>query len=67
MVHTFKRSTWEAEAGHLLYRVSFRTSRNTQRNRDSETKTEQIVRRGRKTYCVCKYNLSMGKIRASVV
>jgi hypothetical protein len=50
VVHTFKSSTWEADIGRsvfeasLVYRVSFRTARTTQRNpilKKKKTKKEK--------------------------
>ena len=52
VAHAFNSSTWEAEAGgsleleaSLVYRVSFRTARATQRNPDSKMKQK----------CICDY------------
>jgi hypothetical protein len=58
MVHAFNPSTWEAEAGRflefeasLVYRVSFRTARATQRNpvlkkakKQNKTKQKKFVK-----------------------
>jgi hypothetical protein len=56
VAHTFNPSTWEAEAGEflslrpaLVYRVSSRTARATQRNPVSKNKTKQNKTKQNKT------------------
>jgi hypothetical protein len=49
VAHAFNPSTWEAEAGSefeasLVYRVSSRTARATQRNPVSNKTKEKIIR-----------------------
>jgi hypothetical protein len=45
VVNAFNPSTWEAEAGSLVYRVSSRTVRATQRNPVSKNKTKQKTKK----------------------
>jgi hypothetical protein len=56
VAHAFNPSTWEAEAGRfsefkasLVYRVSSRTARATQRNPVSKNKTKQTNKQKQKT------------------
>jgi hypothetical protein len=57
MAHAFNPSTWEAEAGveaSLVYRLSFRTARATQRNpvskkKKKKTKKNQTKQNKKKT------------------
>jgi hypothetical protein len=67
VAHTFNPSTWEAEAGRflefeasLVYRVSFRTARATQRNPVSK----QTIKQTNKQTCTlptreCWYSLRL--------
>ena len=46
VAHAFNPSNWEAEAG-LIYKVSFRTARATQRNPDSKTKQNKTKQKNK--------------------
>ena len=47
MAYAFNPSTWEAEAS-LVYRVSSRTARATQRNPVFKNKTKNNIKKGRR-------------------
>jgi hypothetical protein len=52
VANAYNPSTWEAEAGKfpsLVYRVSSRTARDTQRNPVSKNKTKQNINNNKKT------------------